>query len=134
MTRHHDIMCKQLEEGLSRDHPPFHVVPGHMHGAIRNYVINHLNPGDFLTAVLSNDLREAFGRADERNLVALHDWVNLLYNYVPGQCWGSQDAVYDWTTCVLCSGEGCPACKDTGAAAQCENPSETWWKGKPDAV
>ncbi len=129
-------MVEDLEDGLVLvpGHAPFHPVPIHMHSAIRNYVVSHLKPGEFLTAVLSNDLREAVAHADEHNMRALHDWVYLLHNHVPGQCWGSKDAVMDWTICVLCSGKRCPTCKDTGAAARCDNPGEVWWKGAPRDV
>ena len=52
--------------------------------------------GDFLHAVLTNNLREAFGRADIINRFALFDIVSALYNYAPADCWGSKEKVAAW--------------------------------------
>lgn len=56
---------------------------------IDNYVTRHIDPGDFLQAVLANDLREAFGRADEENRYAMFDIVAYCWNNIPSNCWGS---------------------------------------------
>ena len=72
-------------------------IPDYMHPAITDYVLRHRKPGDFLTAVLSNDLFKAVGQADNDNLVALHDWVILIYNFTPSNCWGSPERVKEWT-------------------------------------
>lgn len=52
--------------------------------------------GGFLRAVLSNDLREAFARADLDNRAAMFDIVSYLYNECPGLCWGSYERVAEW--------------------------------------
>lgn len=52
--------------------------------------------GDFLKAVLSNDLRESFGRADDYNRAVLFDIVRYCYNELPFGCWGSPDKVLSW--------------------------------------
>ena len=52
--------------------------------------------GGFLRAVLSNDLREAFARADYDNSAAMHDIVSYLYNECPSMCWGSPERVAEW--------------------------------------
>jgi len=52
--------------------------------------------GGFLRAVLSNDLRESFARADCENSAAMHDIVSYLYNECPGLCWGSPERVAEW--------------------------------------
>lgn len=52
--------------------------------------------GGFLRAVLSNDLRESFARADLENREAMFDIVSYLYNKCPGLCWGSPDRVAEW--------------------------------------
>lgn len=72
------------------------LIPPHMHEAVRRYVERHEPVGDFLTAVLSNDLRGAYSRADSDNIVHLPDYVTFLYNYVPAPCWGSPEAVKAW--------------------------------------
>lgn len=54
--------------------------------------------GSFLTAVLANNLKEAFARADHNNIAAMGHIVAYLYNEVPSQYWGSAEAVKDWQT------------------------------------
>ena len=61
-------------------------------GLIR-YVEHRLQPGDFLYAVLTNDLYEAVGRADFRNALGLSWLVGLIYNCVPSGLWGSKEKV-----------------------------------------
>lgn len=71
-------------------------IPEHMIGALSRYVFDGLQPGSFLGAVLSNDLRRAVGCADEKNRDNLVNWVTLLYNYVPAACWGSPEKYRQW--------------------------------------
>lgn len=81
---------------------PSHIVEGmrhlpeHMHGSIQRYLLNGIPPGSFLTAVLENDLMEAFGRADDDNREALFEWVRFIYNYAPTGCHGSSEKVSAW--------------------------------------
>ncbi|KKN74368.1 hypothetical protein LCGC14_0391690 [marine sediment metagenome] len=72
------------------------LIPAHMHEGITAYVETGRPMGHFLTAVLSNDLREAAARADDENTLALAGWVKFLYNYVPSECWGSLEAMARW--------------------------------------
>jgi len=52
--------------------------------------------GDFLTHLLSNDLFLAFHHADVANTDAMKCWVEYLYNFTPGGCWGSPEKVKAW--------------------------------------
>jgi len=70
---------------------PVHTLPG-----LKRYIENHIEPGGFLSAVLSNDLKESFGRADQENREHLFDIVNFLYNEAPATCWGSPEKVKAW--------------------------------------
>lgn len=63
---------------------------------IKRYVEHHIPPGDFLRAVLENNLKESFGRADEYNKVALFDIVKYCYLEIPSNCWGSKEKVSAW--------------------------------------
>lgn len=63
---------------------------------IDRYVAVGCPPGDFLHAVLSNDLKESFARADEYNRDNLFSIVRYLYNEVPGLAWGSPEKVKLW--------------------------------------
>ena len=64
--------------------------------AIDRWVEYGIQPGDFLTAVLENNLREAFGRADYGNRLTLYDIVGYCHNEIPGQCWGSPEKCKAW--------------------------------------
>jgi hypothetical protein len=52
--------------------------------------------GDFLTAVLENNLRRACMYADDYNSTSLHAIVAYCYNELPGSCWGSAEKVTAW--------------------------------------
>lgn len=82
-------MMMEYKDGL-------HLIPEHMHGAIARYVEHGIRQGQFLTAILSNDFMEAMGRADTENMAAIQGWAHFLYNYVPGNCYGSPQAVKEW--------------------------------------
>ena len=71
-------------------------LPEHMRESARAYVEHGRPPGDFLTAVLCNNLVEAAGRADEENQRALFAWAGWLHNEVPMPAWGSPEKVRDW--------------------------------------
>ena len=71
-------------------------IPPHMREGIRAYVTERRPIGGFLTALLSNDLTNAVMRADDANRAALVEWVGLLYNYAPSDCWGSPERVAAW--------------------------------------
>ena len=68
-------------------------LPYHMRDVARDYIEKGYLPGSFLTAVLSNNLVEAFGKADELNRRSLWAWAQWLYNDVPQDAWGSMEKV-----------------------------------------
>jgi hypothetical protein len=72
------------------------VIPAHMREAILAYVERGRLMGDFLRAVVSNDLSGAVGRADAQNLPLLPVYVRWFYNRAPAGCHGSPDAVKAW--------------------------------------
>lgn len=71
-------------------------VPHHMHPHLIRYVEDHHHVGGFLAALLSNDLRRAVQIADNANILALPAYVRWLWEYAPGSCWGSREAVRAW--------------------------------------
>lgn len=71
-------------------------VPEHMHGGVIRYVEEGIPPGDFLTAVINNDLKGACVRADDKNKHALFSFIMWFYNQAPGGCWGYSGAVDYW--------------------------------------
>lgn len=52
--------------------------------------------GDFLTAVICNDWKEAIARADEHNLAGMHDIMIFMCNEMPMPCFGSPWKVIAW--------------------------------------
>ena len=79
-------MCAMLDAGI----------PAHMRDSLLAYIYDGRPGGDFLMAVLSNDLEEAVARADDANLCLIVHYVRFLYNHAPRACWGSVEAVARW--------------------------------------
>lgn len=71
-------------------------IPERMMGGIQRYIDDRIRPGDFLQAVISNDLKLAVGYADEENLRNLPAYVAYFYNEAPSNCWGSRSTMKAW--------------------------------------
>jgi hypothetical protein len=71
-------------------------IPLTLHEGLTEYFAARRPVGGFLTAVLSNDLREACVRADDVNRYALAEIVLFLHTYCPAPAWGSRAAVEAW--------------------------------------
>lgn len=71
-------------------------IPERMLEAIDRYVKQGIPPGSFLTAIFSNDLVGAAGKADDENLRNLPAYADYLYNRIPSSCWGSREIVNGW--------------------------------------
>jgi len=64
--------------------------------ALNRYVVGHVPTGDFLRAVLSNNLVDSFSHADDENLTAMQEIVKHIYFELPSRCWGSPEKVEAW--------------------------------------
>lgn len=71
-------------------------LPEHMRATAERYVEDHEMPGDFMQAVLRNDLVAAYGRADANNTAAMGAWATWLFNECPSKAWGSKEKVEAW--------------------------------------
>ena len=49
-----------------------------------------------MRAVLENDLKEAFGRADMTNRTRMYEILSFLYNDAPIGSWGHKGVVKKW--------------------------------------
>lgn len=78
----------------------YELLPAYLRGGMYRYIEFGVPPGSFLTAVLTNDLREACARADDNNRVRLWEIVRWLHNEAPAPCWGSPQKMSDWTAYV----------------------------------
>lgn len=72
------------------------LVPEHLREGIEGHIATGREVGSFLTALLSNDLRDAVCRADDVNRLRLRDIVVFLVNDAPADCWGSPEKVAAW--------------------------------------
>lgn len=73
------------------------MLPPDLRAGLLRYVVDGVRPGDFLCAVLDNDLADAVGRADSEarlaQLKAIHSW---LFNFTPSACFGSKAKRLAW--------------------------------------
>jgi len=74
----------------------YSLLPEHLRGGVQRYIENRVKPGSFLQAVICNNLKESFARADEINIALMFDIVNFFHNEVPGNCWGSPERMEGW--------------------------------------
>lgn len=64
--------------------------------SLQMWVLLGRAPGSFLTAVLCNDLKEAYNRADQSNTAAMPRIVGALTWGLPAQSWGSVERFDAW--------------------------------------
>ena len=86
-----EALAEELEEGFQACS-----IPEYMQDGMRQYVLNHIQPGGFLTSVLENNLIGAVKNADHINEHRIVDYVDLVYNYVSSAAWGSPEKVQKW--------------------------------------
>ncbi len=72
------------------------MIPARMEDALQRYATDRNPVGDFLTAVLENNLLRAVSHADSINIQLLPDYVRYAYNQMPAACWGSPEKVTAW--------------------------------------
>lgn len=63
---------------------------------LKGYALFGHGVGNFLTAVLSHELFDAFGRADDNNTKCMQLIVRFIYCELPTNCHGSRDMVDGW--------------------------------------
>ena len=71
-------------------------IPERMMGGIERYINHGIATGDFLTAIICNDLKGAIGRADDENIQNIPAYVAYFYNEAPASCWGSPETMKAW--------------------------------------
>lgn len=79
----------EWEENLDR-------IPHHMRDGLKRYMLNGIDPGSFLYAVLCNDLKGAVGKADRTNQIYLREWGEYMNWYMPMAAQGSPEIVAKW--------------------------------------
>ena len=76
--------------------PDYQDFPESLRDAVRRYVEDGIFPGGFLEAVICNDLKESFVRADIDNCAAIFEIVSWFYHEAPRECWGSPEQYVEW--------------------------------------
>tara|TARA_Y100000310_G_scaffold241983_1_gene246141 strand:- start:1817 stop:2092 length:276 start_codon:yes stop_codon:yes gene_type:complete len=73
-------------------------VPGSeaMRAGVERYIEKGVIPGDFLQAVIANNLLDAVRRADSQNIALLPEWARFFWNEAPPACWLSRKSMIDW--------------------------------------
>ena len=72
-------------------------IPAHCCDSLAGYITGeYRHVGSFLSALLSNNLRDTFVRADDINQQAIKTYVGFLYNYAPSGCRGSVEKFPGW--------------------------------------
>lgn len=64
--------------------------------ALQNYAEQRIKTGDFLYAVLTNNLFLAMRLADSENLAVLQEICKYVWNEMPSGCWGTPEKVKEW--------------------------------------
>lgn len=100
------LALERMLQGMSPTDPQ--LIRPNIRAALDEYARDHVRRGDFLWAVLSNDLSSAVARADLENLVTLPAIVSYVYNELPGPCWGSQEKYTAWVR------RGIPSAEERG--------------------
>lgn len=71
-------------------------IPDCMEEGIKLYLERGIQPGDFLTAIICNDLKTAVMQADHNNILNLPAYVAYFYWEVPAVAWGSKKIMQQW--------------------------------------
>lgn len=95
-----NIQIRELEKGelekMMEEHRrlnPDLPIRENTKAALERWVKHGIIPGDFLTAVIENDLMKAMGRADSYNRATIFQICSYLYNEAPATCYGSPEKV-----------------------------------------
>ncbi len=71
-------------------------IPERMQEALRLYVLHGVTPGDFLTGIITNNLRLAVGHADSTNAPLIRLYLQWFWNVAPARCHGSDRNMRQW--------------------------------------
>lgn len=96
--RKHEEKVNTLKGGDKMDKLEMNMskLPEHIRVSVNRYIRYGSPVGDFLSAVICNDLKESFSLADDINIAAMFDIVGFFYNEAPGNCWGSKEKMKKW--------------------------------------
>jgi len=73
----------------------------YMADGVKHYIEHGIPPGSFLLALFSNNLKDAFGCADDNNTREMRMWVIFMVNEMPHNSQGSPETVQAWINAHL---------------------------------
>lgn len=74
----------------------YHLIPESTLETLVAWITTGRPMGSFTEAVVRNDLKEAFARADDDNIRAMFHTVVWLHNCAPIGSWGDPSVLKDW--------------------------------------
>ena len=74
----------------------YSILPEHCRDGMKLYIEDGIFPGNFLQAVICNDLVRSFSTADHINTFRLKDYARFLYWEIPTEAWGSMEKMNNW--------------------------------------
>ena len=74
-------------------------IPNYMQDSLTQYILTGRSVGEFLSAILNNDLAKAVSHGDDMNQPIIHMYVKFLYNHAPSGCWGRSNSTKSWMEC-----------------------------------
>ncbi|MFQ5787384.1 MAG: hypothetical protein ACE5H1_05330 [Thermodesulfobacteriota bacterium] len=89
-------MTDIIVDGSPINYDADNLLPTYMRDEMKLYIEHRIPPGDFLAAVLSNDLIRSAIMADDINRRCLFEYIVWLRNYAPPKCYGSYEKVKEW--------------------------------------
>lgn len=81
---------------MKRPDIDYSMLPEHLRAGLQRYIEDGVKPGDFLCAVLRNDLMGAWGRADEYCKAQMNGIMDFVYNQMPAGSHGSEAELNLW--------------------------------------
>lgn len=81
-------------------------LPERLQAGTQRYIEDGILPGSFLRAVISNNLKESFARADDDNRPVLFDIVKWFYWECPAPAVGSEEKMLAWKEIGGLNGKG----------------------------
>ena len=72
------------------------ILPESSRTAVAYWIMEGSAVGDFLLAVITNDLRKTVALGDPENVAALRDYVTYFHNFTPSGCWGNEVSYRTW--------------------------------------
>jgi hypothetical protein len=82
---------QELIDGMDR-----YQIPERMHEGMLRWIEDGIKPGSFLSAIIENDLYNAFHLADDENSFRISSYLSFFYMCAPGGCWRTMERVKEW--------------------------------------